>query len=51
MAPNLVLALLLNLVSDVLFVVVSLKSCAVFRPVARRKGISLETCVDYMVIE
>ena len=38
MAPNLVLALLLNLDSDILFVAVPLKSSAVFSPVARRKG-------------
>jgi len=51
MAPYLVVALLLNLDSGVLSVALSLNSSAVFSPLARRKGISLETCVDYMVIE
>jgi len=51
MALNLVLALLLNLDSGVVLVALSLKLSAVLSPLARRKGISLETCVDYVVIE
>jgi hypothetical protein len=40
-----VLALLLNFDSEVIFVAVSLKSSAVYRRVARMKEIRMETCV------
>ena len=41
----------LKLGFDVFFVAGSLKSFAVFSPVARMKGISLETYVNYVVTE
>jgi hypothetical protein len=47
----LVLPLLLDLDADVLFAAVSPNSSTVFSRLLRRKEISLETSVDYMIIE